>query len=123
MKLIAQTIPGLRELFNCNPVNNQGCSNPIPRDANATSFKNLTDFLSPLINIIFYIAVFIAFYFLIWGAFAYLMSQGKKENLALARARITYALVGLVVVFLAFFVATFASEIFPPTPGHGGLPF
>lgn len=86
-----------------------------------SDFKDLASFLSPLINIIFYIAVFLAFYFLIWGAFAYLMAQGKKEELAKARARISWALVGLIVISLAFVIAKYASEIFPPT--KGGLPF
>lgn len=105
MKL-AQTIPGLKNVFDNRP---------------AAQFKSLNDLLSGLLNIIFYVAVFLAFYFLVWGAFAYLMAQGKKEDLAKARARITYALVGLIIVFLAYFIAKFASEIFKPT--IGGLPF
>jgi len=86
--------------------------------------KNITDlggFISGLLNIAFYIAAFLSFYFLVWGAFAYLMAQGEKENLAKARARITYAIIGLMVVLLSFFIAQFAGEIF--TPGKGGLPF
>lgn len=77
--------------------------------------------LSAILNILFYMAVFLTFYFLVWGAFQYLVAAGNKEELAKARARITWALIGLIVIFLAFFVAKFAGEIF--TPGRGGLPF
>lgn len=84
-------------------------------------FKDLASLLSPLLNIVFYTAVFLAFYFLIWGAFQYILAGGKKEELAKARQRISWALVGLIVVFAAFLIAKFASEIFPP--GKGGLPF
>lgn len=85
------------------------------------SFTDLSSFISPLLNIIFFIAVFWAFYYLVWGAFQYIVAGGKKEELAKARSRITWALIGLIIIFLAFFVAKFVSEIFPP--GKGGLPF
>ena len=84
-------------------------------------FPDLASFLSPLLQVAFYIAVFLAFYFLIWGAYQYILSQGNKENLAKARAKITWALVGLLVVFMAYFIAKFAAEIFAPT--IGGTPF
>ena len=88
-----------------------------------SQFTDLASFISPLLTVAFYIAAFLAFYFLIWGAFSYIMAQGNKENLAKARARITYAIIGLLVVLMAYFIATFAGEIFPPAPGRGGLPF
>lgn len=99
-------IRDLDTIFNSNP---------------AFNFHTLSDILSGLLNIIFYAAVFIAFYFLIWGTFSYIMAQGQKENLAKARARITWALIGLFIILLAFSVARFASEILRPTAG--GLPF
>lgn len=83
-------------------------------------FVDLASLLSPVLNIIFYIAVFLTFYYLVWGAIAYIMAQGNKENLAKARSRITWALIGLMVTLLAFFIAKFVSENFTP---KGGLPF
>lgn len=82
---------------------------------------NVGAILTGLLGIAFYVAAFLAFYWLIWGAFQYIVASGDKEQLAKARARITWALVGLVIVFLAYFIAKFASEIFPPSTG--GLPF
>ncbi len=86
------------------------------------NFTDLASFISPLLNIIFYLALFLAFFWLVWGAFAYLVAQGQKENLAKARARITWALIGLVVILLAFFLAKFIGEIFKDVL-KGGLPF
>ncbi|MBI2020449.1 hypothetical protein HYS94_03420 [Candidatus Daviesbacteria bacterium] len=115
-------ITNLKDIFDCNPINPQSsCPSPIPRLPGAQNFTNLADFLSGLLNIAFYIAGFLAFYFLVWGAFQYIMARGNKEELAKARARITWAIVGLFVVFTAYFIAKFASEIFPP--GQGGVPF
>ena len=82
---------------------------------------NLAGLITPILNIMFYVAVFLAFYYLVWGAIQYIMAQGKKEDLAKARARITWALIGLIIIFLSFTIAKYAAEIFKP--GIGGLPF
>ena len=103
-------IPFLKELFESEQ------SNPV-----VGRFDKLSDILSGLLNIALYIGAFLAFYWLIWGAFGYIIAKGEKEALAKARGRITWALVGLIVIFLAFILARFAGEIFPP--GIGGLPF
>ena len=84
-------------------------------------FKDLGSFLSGLYNIAIFLAAFMAFYWLIWGAYQYLMARGNKEELAKARTRITWAIIGLLVVLLAYTLARFASEIFPPD--RGGVPF
>lgn len=81
---------------------------------------NLGVILSGLLKIAFYIATFLAFYWLVWGAWAYLFSSGKKEELAKARARISWALIGLIIIFAAYFIAKYAFEIFP---AEGGAPF
>lgn len=94
---------------------------PQPKELVDKGFVDLASFISPLLNIAFYVVMLFAFAWLVWGAFSYITAQGKKEELAKARARITWALIGLVIVFLAYFVAKFAGEIFPPTTG--GLPF
>lgn len=106
MNKLAQAIPGLQDAFKSNP---------------APQFKNLGNFLSGIINIALFAAVFLAFYFLIWGAFQYIMAQGQKEGLAKARARITWALIGLLVIFMSYFIAKFAGEVLKPV--RGGLPF
>ena len=106
MNKLALTLPG---------------SSPIPAPVGLkTEFKDLASLLSPLLNIVFYVALFLAFYFLVWGAFAYIMAGGKKEELAKARSRITWAIVGLIIVLLAFSIGKYAGEILKPS---GGLPF
>ena len=99
-------IPGLSYIYSNNP---------------AAKFKNLGDIISGLLNIAMYVAIFLAFYYLIWGAFQYLMAQGNKEELGKARARITWAIIGLAIVLMAFLIAQFMGQIF--SPSKGGLPF
>lgn len=104
---MALTIPGF------SPI-------PSPEGLKA-EFKDLASLISPGLNIVFYVATFLAFYYLVWGVFQYILAGGKKEDLAKARARISWALIGLIVVFASFLIAKYASEIFPPS--KGGLPF
>lgn len=104
------TVPGFPQIKNTD----------ISPDFNL-NLQTLGGIISALLNIAFYIAGFLAFYYLVWGAFQYMASSGNKEQLQKARARITWALVGLIVVFMSYFIARFASEIFKP--GKGGLPF
>lgn len=118
--ILSDLIPGLKEIYDCNPVNPSGCPSPVPTIAGAQTFTNVGDVLSGFLNITFFIAIFLSFYWLIWGAYQYILASGKKEELAKARSRITWALIGLGVVFMAYFVAKYAAEIFPPL--KGGLP-
>ncbi len=118
MKLIAQQIPGIPYLLNCNPVNQTGCppGQSVPRTG-ALNFTSLGDFIFGLLNIVFSIAVFLAFFWLVWGAFQYITSGGNKERLAAARARITWAIVGLLLVAVSFLVAQFLAQVLPPQKG------
>lgn len=100
-------IPGLKDIFDDN-------AKRLPK------FATLGDLVSGFINIAFYGAAFLTFYFLVWGAFAYITARGDKEGLAKARARITWAIIGFMVILLAFLIAKYFSEIFPP---KGGVPF
>lgn len=107
MNKLALTIPGF---------------SPIPNPPGLkTEFTDLSSIISPFLNIIFYLAVFLAFYWLVWGAWAYIFAAGEKENLAKARNRIKWALIGLLVTLMSFLIAKYAGEIF--TPGRGGIPF
>ncbi len=107
MNKLALTLPGTGNIID-SPVKDK--------------FFDLGGIVSGLLNIAFYIAVFVALYYLIWGAFSYILAQGKKEDLAKARDRITWALIGLMVVLLSYFIARFVTEILGPNI-KGGIPF
>lgn len=57
-----------------------------------------------LIQIAFVLAVIIALAFLIYGGIRWITSGGDKTGVETARNTIVAALVGLVIVFLAFFI-------------------
>ncbi len=108
MKNIALTLPG------------QSAPIPTPEGFNS-NITDLGGLLSGLLNIAFYAAIFLAFYWLIWSSFQYIMASGNKESLAKARERIKWTLIGLAVIFAAYFIAKYASEVLPAKGGL--LPF
>jgi hypothetical protein len=66
------------------------------------------------LNIIFMIAGFLMLIWLVWGVMQYIFAGGNKEGLARARARITWALVGFIMVVLAFLASGYAKNILQP---------
>ena len=56
--------------------------------------------------------LFLALIFLIWGGIQWTMSGGDKEGIQKARLKLTYAIIGLVVTTLAFFIVNIISGFF-----------
>jgi Type IV secretion system pilin len=54
----------------------------------------------------------IGFLFFLWSGFEFLTSKGDPKALAAAKARLTYAVVGLVVIFSAYLITLFVTELF-----------
>ncbi len=77
------------------------------------------DVISGLFTVGYTIVGFLAFFWFVWGAFQYILAKGDKEQLARARARIIWAIIGLVLFALAYSLTQFAQDIFPsktPSP-------
>lgn len=72
------------------------------------------DVVSSALDLVIMIAAFLAFIWLVWGAFQYLFSGGNKEGLAKARSRMIWAIVGLIFIAAAFALAQFIEQILGP---------
>ncbi len=57
-----------------------------------------------IIQLIFVVAVVAALLYLIYGGFRWLISTGDKSKVAEAREHIIAAIIGLVIIFLAYFI-------------------
>lgn len=74
----------------------------------------------------FYIAaIILALLFIVWGGFNWITSGGDKQKLAQARQRIVFAIVGLIIAFLAYFIIGivgnfFGVELIQSGGGSGG---
>lgn len=55
-------------------------------------------------NLLFLVGVVITLALIIYSGIQWILSNGEKEKIASARARITYSIIGLVVIITAFIV-------------------
>ncbi len=56
------------------------------------------------LTLLFVFAVILALIFVIYSGIQWTMSGGDKQKIQQARLRITFAIVGLIIAFLAFFI-------------------
>lgn len=89
------TIPG----YEINPIRG------MPRGG----FGKLEDVIQFGISFLLLIATLLALVFLIWGGIQWITSGGDKAGIETARKKITFAVIGLVVVFSSFFILSVIS--------------
>lgn len=56
------------------------------------------------IQLLFLFAILFALYHLIWGGIKWMRSEGDKQKVQAARDSIVYSVIGLLIVFLSYFV-------------------
>ncbi|MDO8498584.1 MAG: hypothetical protein Q7S44_02255 [bacterium] len=67
--------------------------------------------LSSALTIVFVVAALLVLFMLVIGAFQWITSGGDKEAVGKARGRITSALIGLVILALAFLIVKVVGQI------------
>ena len=77
--------------------------NIVPNIAPTPGIGNV---IRAVINLLFVVAAVIAIVFLIWGGIRWILSGGDKAGVEAARNTIIAAVIGLVIVFLTFFILT-----------------
>lgn len=109
-QLLAFTIPGPS-----GPVNVSA-----PYAINCPASGCLNGIMQYVIQLLFGAAMILSLFFLIWGGIDWIMSRGDTQKLQKARLKLTFAIIGLVIVFLAFgIVSLFGKFLGLPllTPG------
>lgn len=66
--------------------------------------SGISAFLNMVIGLIFMAASIIFVFIIIWGAIELLLSGGNKEAVASARGRLTFAIIGIILMAVAFAV-------------------
>ncbi|MEK7573679.1 MAG: hypothetical protein AAB531_04610 [Patescibacteria group bacterium] len=64
------------------------------------------------ITLLFIFAIILALIYLIQGGIQWMTSGGDKQQLDQARLRITYAIIGLIIVLGGFFIVNFVFNFF-----------
>lgn len=92
-----------------------------PDNANGADFSvlcrlsfNQGNLIGSIITAIFVIAIIVALAFLIWGGLKWILSGGDKGKVDAARQTIIAAVIGLVVIFLSYFILNFVVGLFIP---------
>ncbi|MEX2054135.1 MAG: hypothetical protein WD883_01140 [Candidatus Colwellbacteria bacterium] len=75
-----------------------------PGETGACNFDRLLDMASNIVNTLIALAFLAAAFFIIVGGFRLIISQGNPERLKAARANITSAIIGLIVVLTSWVV-------------------
>lgn len=76
----------------------------------------LGSLVSQILVVVFVISSVLLMFWGVWGVFQYIFSGGDKQALEKARKRITWAIVGFIIVVAAFLISQFVHDIFPPQP-------
>jgi hypothetical protein len=100
MKEIALVIPGYDTVVN-NPTAAHG-------------FFDLGSSVSQFLQLGLYITGFLMIIWMAWGIFQYIFSGGNKEGIAQARKRIIFAIVGFIIVVLAYTLQSYIHDIIKP---------
>lgn len=84
--------------------------------------NNFGPVIGNIITTLIIIAVIIAVFFLVWGGIKWIMSGGDKAKVESARNTIIGGIVGLVLVFLAYFIISVVANIFGINISNLALP-
>jgi len=76
----------------------------IPTDAPISGWTNIGDIVSRLLIYVFPIAGILTFIFLLYGGFHLIIAQGDEEGIRESKAKITNAIIGFLIIFLAYWI-------------------
>lgn len=85
----------------------------------ATAAGGIGAFLNNVIQLIYSLSGVILIFMIIYAAIQWMSSGGDKEAIAKARARIIHAIIGIILLALAFLISKYVGIItgFPSLPG------
>lgn len=128
MRKIAALVSTISSLFVTGIVYAADTTINIEPPSNINTYQDLTPLITNAITIVFAVAALLVFIMLIWGGIQWILSGGDKEAVGKARSRIIHALVGLVILALAFLILRVVGNLIgfdvlgdlklpgPPTP-------
>jgi hypothetical protein len=84
------------------------------------SNNNSITIITWLIPYVFYMSSFLLLIYLLTGGLQMMMAKGDPKAMAGAWAKITNAVIGFIIIFLAYFLTTLLGEVFG-FKGFGGV--
>ncbi len=104
----ATAAPTLTASPSGTPINNIGL-NPCPSGTQFDVLCNLKinqmgPTISTVVSILIAVAILLSLFSLMWGGIRWIIAGGDKTRVAAARSTILASIVGLIIVFLAYFI-------------------
>lgn len=94
-----------------NPIENPALAAP-GGNVNEPGAGILGFWISRTLIFILPIAGMVGFLFFLWSGIQFLTSKGDPKALEIAKARLTYAVLGLIVIFLSYSITVFLTDSF-----------
>lgn len=83
-----------------------------PPEAESLTGVTVENLIGGAITLVFIVASLVFFFMLIMGGIKWMMAGGDKEKTADARGQLTSALIGLIVIFLAWAISALLKTLF-----------
>jgi len=83
-----------------------------PNDIPVGGEDTLEKILAVSITLIFVVAILVTLFMLMWAGIQWVTSEGDKQKLQNARNRITFTIIGLLVIIFSFFIVNFIGAYF-----------
>lgn len=99
MKYLAATLPG-------------GLTIEAPNDIPQGGLSTLDTILGNGITLFIIAGTILALIYLAWGGINMITSRGDKSKLQSAQGKITWAIIGLILLFSSFFIISIVSYLF-----------
>lgn len=77
-----------------------------------TTGITIGDIVTSIVPILFVIAGLILLFYLIWGGFSLMLSKGDPKAVEAAKGRITNAIIGFVIIFVAYWLVQLLGLVF-----------
>ena len=71
-----------------------------------------SDILTTVLAVMIIVAMFLTFFYLIWGGIQFIISAGDEEKAKAAQGTIRSCIIGLFVCFIAFFIVRLITGLF-----------
>ncbi len=83
-----------------------------PKGIPQGGINEVQSIFSNSITIMIILTIILALFFLIWGGIQWITSGGDKNKVAQARAKLTWAIIGVVVAFVSFLIVNLIGYFF-----------
>ncbi|MCR4329810.1 MAG: hypothetical protein NUV65_04685 [Candidatus Roizmanbacteria bacterium] len=77
-----------------------------------SNFNTIADLVNAVLHFLFPLALFIAFVYFVWAGWDLIQSMGNPEGMKKAQAKITNAVLGLILLGISYWMAQIVVRIF-----------